>query len=224
MKRTLQLLLVFAGAAGLAIADDSAPAPTPEVAKTQAAAETKDASSLVLAPRHDDYVPAQPADSDGVARSVSPGVAAALAASMPKYEKPTPTPAVVAEPEDERDIDKPKNEIPRLPKYVVQERRPPVFRQRDLYTAAGLNELYFKAHPGLNIGNIFGLNSSIAKQMIYDDQRLANIEDLNETAYAMAKGGDMAEAQYILKESQDTNMRSAEDFGPIGSLLGGAGK
>ena len=38
--------------------------------------------------------------------------------------------------------------------------------------------------------------------MFYDDERLTNIDDLTDTAHAMAQGGDKAEAQYILKETQ----------------------
>ena len=123
-----------------------------------------------------------------------------------------------------RDVDKPKNEIPRLPKYVVHERRPPVFRERDVFSASGMLDLSFRRHPGLSIGNILGLNEGLARQMIYDDERLASIEDLNETAYSMAQGGDVAEAQYILKATQDTFMRDAGDFGPIRGILGGGGK
>lgn len=201
-----------------------APTPTPP----PAALESADASGVLLAPKRADYVPAPATDSDGVARTVSPGIAAALADGMPKFNPPTPTPAVTAEPQDLRDIDKPKNEIPRLPKYVVHESRPPVFRDRDLYTPEGLVALSFKNHPGLAIGNILGLNEGPARDMWFDDQRLASISDLDDTAHAMAQGGDKAEASYILQETQDTFMRSdfTNSSGPVqsGGLSGGGGK
>ena len=42
---------------------------------------------------------------------------------------------------DLRDIDKPRNGIIRLPNYTVQEKKPPVFRERDIYTREGLADL-----------------------------------------------------------------------------------
>lgn len=228
MNSALKMLLALSAAASLAAARDAAPA-SPATATSPAASpvaggDGKDASDIVLAPKRPDYVPKPAIDSDGVARSISPEVAAALSAGVPKYSPPTPTPDASVEAQDMRDIDKPKNEIPRLPKYVVHERRPPVFRDRDLFTDSGLLDLSFKSHPGLAIGNVLGLNEGPARQMMYDDMRLKNIEDLNETAYSMAQGGDPEEAKYILQATQDTYMRTEDGFGPVGGILGGGGK
>lgn len=222
MNRIPRLLLVLAAAAASAAAQSEAPTPTPAPVQ-----ESTDASGIVLAAKAQNYVPAPPKDSDGVSRTVSPGIAQALADGMPKFSPPTPTPAEVAT-QDLRDVDKPKNEIPRLPKYVVHESRPPVFRDRDLYTPEGLISLSFRSHPGLAIGNILGLNEGPAREMWLDDQRLSSISDLDDTAHAMAQGGDKAEANYILQETQDTFMRSDfTNFGgpvPSGGLSGGGGK
>jgi hypothetical protein len=192
------------------------PAPTPE------------ASSVLLAPKRAAYAPPPATDSDGQTRTVSPGVAALLAEGRPKFSPPTPTPAPVAEPVDLRDIDKPKNEIPRLPKYVVHEVKPPVFRNQDLYTAQGLIDLSFKNHPGLRIGNILGLNSRQAYEMQLEDQRTAGIADLTDTARAMARGGDAAEASYILQATQDAYTRAPDPVwagpGGNGGFSGGGGK
>jgi hypothetical protein len=129
---------------------------------------------------------------------------------------------------DLRDVDKPKNQIPRLPKYVVRESRPLVFRNRDLYTTEGLVNLSFKNHPGLGFGNLFGLNSKIAYDMYMDEQRQANIDDLTDTAQAMARGGDKAESQYILPASQEAFMRPIEETwggpGGNGGFSGGGGR
>jgi hypothetical protein len=221
------LLLALVASASLAAAQNAGSPPSPAdpapATSPLAGAEGPDASAIVLAPKRADYVSTPASDSDGVARSVSPSVAAALAQGLPKYSPPTPTPEASAEPQDMRDVDKPKNEIPRLPKYVVHERRPPVFRNRDLLTDSGLLDLSFKSHPGLRVGNILGLNEGLAREMMYDDMRLKNIEDLNETAYSFAQGGDKAEADYILKASQDAYMRTDDGFGPVGGgLLGGS--
>jgi hypothetical protein len=206
LNRTSKLLLALLAAAAPAAGQDAAPAQA-EAAVTPAAGESSD---VLLAPRRADTAPRPPADSDGTTRTVSPGIAAALSESMPKYSPPTPTPAATAEPQDMRDIDKPKNEIPRLPKYVVHEARPPVFRNRDLYTPAELIQLSLKAHPGLRIGNLFGLNNDAARDMLWDDERQQDISDLNDTAHAMALGGDPAEGRYILQETQDTYMRTPD--------------
>jgi hypothetical protein len=155
-------------------------------------------------------------------------VAEALSLGMPKYNPPTPTPVAANEPQDMRDVDKPKNDIKRLPSYIVHDSRPPVFRDRDLYTKDGLVSLSYKLHPGLGLGNIAGLNDAPAYEIFLEDERLANIAELNDTARAIANGGDLAEGKYILEETQDTYMRSDQGFnwsGPGGGVNGGgAGK
>jgi hypothetical protein len=237
MNRASKILLAMMAAAAPAAAQDAAPPPPAAVAPglettPAAGAAAGDASSIVLAEKAPALVPMRAADENDTGRAISSKVAADLASGMPKYAPPTPTPATTAEPQDMRDIDKPRNEIRRLPQYVVRESRPPVFRNRDLYTTEGLVNLSFKSHPGLRIGNflsdILGNNSEIAYQMYLDDQRLANIDDLADTARAMARGGDKAESEYILKESQETYMRPIEETwtgpGANGGFSGGGGR
>ncbi len=66
-------------------------------------------------------------------RAVSPAMADTLKAALPKSAFVKPAEKTSAEPApDLRDIDKPRNEIVRLPKYVVREPRPPVFTDREL--------------------------------------------------------------------------------------------
>jgi hypothetical protein len=138
---------------------------------------------------------------------------------------PTMTPEQV---EAQIEADKPKNAIPRLPAYVVRDSRPPVFRNSELLTQEGIVGLTFRRHRGLAIGNIFGLNEGVAREMFYDDERLTSMDDLADTAHAMAQGGDKAEAQYILKESNDTFMRIPDTTwggpGGGGGFSGGGGK
>jgi hypothetical protein len=233
MNRASTILLAMMAAAAPLAAQEAAPPPPaavgPEEAASPAAgAPAGDASSIVLAEKAKPLVPMRAADEDDTGRAISAKVAADLASGMPKYAPPTPTPTATGEPQDMRDIDKPKNEIPRLPQYVVRESRPPVFRNRDLFTTEGLANLSFKRHPGLLIGNILGGNSDVAYQMYLDDQRQANMEDLTDTARAMARGGDTAESEYILKESQETYMRPIEETwtgpGGNGGFSGGGGR
>ncbi len=212
MKRASKLLLAIMVAAANAAAQNPAPSPTPAANPGQVPAA--DASSVVLAKAP---APMPAADPGDTGRSVSSKIAADLNAGIPRYTPPTPTPVAPPEAEDMRDIDKPKNAIPRLPKYVVRESRPLVFRNRDLYTNEGLVNLSFKNHPGLGFGNVLGLNSGIAYEMYMDDVRLSEMDDLSDTAHAMARGGDKAESEYILQASQQTFMR------PIQETWGGPG-
>jgi hypothetical protein len=145
---------------------------------------------------------------------------------MPKYSPPTPTPVAATQPLDVPEADKPKNEIKRLPSYVVHDSRPPVFRDRDLYTKDGLVSLSYKLHPGLALGNLAGLNDATAYDVFLEDERLANMADLKDTARAIAAGGDNAEGEYILQQTQDTFMRPDQGFiwnGPGGGVNGGGG-
>lgn len=224
-NRASKILLVLMVAAATASAQEITPTPTTAPAQ---APETTDASGILLAPKSLDSMPLPPVDSDGETRTVSAKTAAALSEGMPKFTPPTPSPSPTPEVQDMQEVDKPKNEIHRLPTYVVRETRPPIFRARDLYTQTGLIDLYFKNHPGLIIGNVLGLNSAAAFDMYQDDLRQANMDDLKDTAHAMAQGGDTAGASYILQQSQDTYMRGGGTWdwsatGPVGSLTG-AGK
>ena len=148
--------------------------------------------SMSLAPllaqeqKPDDSEPAGPARNT---RAISPEVAAALAAGMPKYNPPKPV-EKTEESIDMREVDKPRNQIIRLPEYVVREERPPVFRERDIYTQKGLRELArmrYLSETGraLNRFNIplFGMGADAYALMRYEEEeRLKNISDLNDSA------------------------------------------
>jgi hypothetical protein len=220
-NRTLPLLLALLVSAAGAPAQDpvaTPPVPTPTPAP-------REASAIILAPPALDHSAIFHEDSDGINRTVSDKVAAALSDGVEKWTPPAPTPTPVPNPVDLRDVDKPKNEIKRLPKYVVTESRPPIFRARDLFTKDGQTLIALQAHPGLLFGNFLGLNGPAAYQMALDDQRLEDMSDLADTARAMARGGDKAEGSYILEESQDTFMRPDDGFGMVGlGTNAGAGK
>jgi hypothetical protein len=212
-KILLALVVLVVGANA-----QNSPSPTPTPVALPA--ENADASAVILSP-HKDFALEQPVDSDGTTRTVSPGIAAALSEGMPKYRQVTPTPTPAAEPVDQQDIDHPKNEIKRLPKFVVRESRPPVFRDRDLFSAEELANISIKNHAGLLFGNFLGLNSAPAYEMYLDDQRKADMDDLSDLSHAMSRGGDASEGSYILQESQDTYMRHNDDWNWTGPGAGG---
>jgi hypothetical protein len=149
-------------------------------------------------------------------RAVSPGVASALAASMPKYNPP-PKPDPADENVDLRDIDKPRNGIIRLPKYTVQEKKPPVFRERDIFTPGGLEDLarqrYLSAtHRMLNRMTLpisFSSNpESLAMAMYREDERLNNMSELKDNARDIGQL-DPKDGAYIKRVTDETYMRNS---------------
>jgi hypothetical protein len=224
MNRASQLLLALLAVTLPAAGQGTAPAP--EAAPDQATPPAADASTVILAAKPSPPpVPTPLVDPNDTGRTVSSKIAADLASGMPKFGAPTPTPTPVI---DTSDLDRPRNSIPRLPKYVVRESRPPVFRNRDLFTSQGLIDLSFKNHPGLIFGNLLGLNGPLAYQMYLDEQRQSDMQDLTDTAHAMDRGGDKAESDYILQASQETFMRPVEEIwggpGANGGFSGGGGR
>jgi len=175
--------------------------------QTAETAASPPAANPVLAPAGPPAPPPSPPPDPN--RAVSSTMAAALAGTMPKYDPPKPAPPPPPEDQtaDLRDTDKPKNGIVRLPKYMVREARPSIFREWDLYSKEGLAELALQRYQGLSLVPFSGLNKPIATQMYLDNERLFNMEDLETTARSIGAGGDKAESSFIRKESEDTYMR-----------------
>lgn len=154
------------------------------------------------------------------ARAISPEVASLLAAGMPKYNPPKPVePKSEEELVDRRELDRPRNRIIRLPDVVVQEKKPPVFRERDIYTRKGLADLAMRRYfsEGAQALNryklpLFGQGmEAYALQMRADDERLQNISDLQDTATAV-EAADPENASYIRRATADAYIRRS-DFG-----------
>ena len=157
-------------------------------------------------------------------RAVSKNVAAALAARMPKYNPPEPEPE--PEPEEEenseqldmREIDRPRNKIIRLPEYVVREDKPPVFRERDIYTDQGLGELAMKRYLSESVRALnrftlplIGMSPEAYALLLYrEDERLKYISDLNETADDISRV-DAENAEELRKATRDTYSRGFSD-------------
>jgi hypothetical protein len=210
MNRALKIIAVLVAAAATAAAQEAAPA---------APAQGADASSIILAP-----TPAatQPAPAPGAAgQPVSSAINADISSGMPHYNAGFGAPKPASSAQDRRDVDKPKNLIPRLPtevmsRYVVHGARLPVFRTRDLYTKTGLIALALKEHPGLHIGNFFNLNSNIAYQMAMKEAILDDRQDLVDMTLAMAAGGDKQEAEVMQQALIDESFENGGQEGPVG--------
>lgn len=154
-------------------------------------------------------------------RAISGEAAAALAAAAPRYTPPPPPPPPKPEEEqiDLREVDKPKNTIVRLPKYIVQEKKPAVFRERDIHTAKGLTEIAMKRYltetdrvlNRFRIPLLTMTNEARALAMYAEDERLRNMADLKDAADNASRTNTGA-GDYLRRESQKTFLRTS-DFG-----------
>jgi hypothetical protein len=215
-----------------------APAPAPDTATS----ETTSPATAALVTKPAAPASTQPAPKRN--RAISGDVAAMLSATMPKFTPPAapapaPTAAEIAQKKadaeaaakaeaeaDLRDADKPKNGIVRLPKYVVQEQRPVILKEKDINKAEGLRALAMRRYttdagralnrfsvplfaawsPGSDKGST---TEQRAMFMYYEDERLKNMSDLADNANMImrsdAKAGTAAK-----DEVQKTYMRASE--------------
>ncbi len=165
--------------------------------------------------------PADPAPTSPRRRAISPEVAAQLSAVTPKYAPPPPKPAPTPEEEqvDLREVDKPKNGIIRLPKYIVVEPKSPVLTERAVNTSKGLTDIAVRRYisetdRALNRFTLplFGTSTEARALAMYaEDERLKNLSDLNDAAKTVSKS-DPAAGEYVRREAQKTYLRSS-DFG-----------
>lgn len=118
-----------------------------------------------------------------------------------------------------REVDKPKNTIVRLPKFVVQEPRPAIFRERDIYTKQGLESLAMRRYLTetdrvLNRFTLplFGISSAKRAMAMYEeDERLKNMSDVADHTNMVIKSDATAGAK-MKADAQQTFMRW-QDFG-----------
>jgi len=206
-KQTLRTLVALVAGAACASAQDVTPAP---------AAQAPDTSSLILAPKPE-ASPLAPNAAPGAAyKPASSGITKDISAGLPGYSPPLMVPKSA-----DQQADKPKNQIPRLPveemaRYVVHGKRLPTFRTMDLYTKRGLVELSLKEHPGLRVGNIFGLNNGIAYETAIREAMFADRMDIIDTTLAMAVAGDKGEAEAMQQALIDESFENGEQVGPVG--------
>ena len=97
----------------------------------------------------------------------------------------------------------------------MQEPKPPVFTERQLYTKKGLAELAMKRQPGLKFGNILGMNEGLALKMYAEQERLDNLAALADEANATRDHGDAAMAKAIEHERIRVMYRPSDIGGRI---------
>ena len=174
--------------------------------------------------------PTVPAASGTVSDPIKPGQAGntAITASLPRYAPPPKQapkkPAAEVETEDEAapesaliGPDQPKNKIIRLPRYIVEGDRPPVFRERDINTKQALAAIAMRRYLStfdrsfLNRYTLplLGISPEARAMAMYEeDARLSNISDLKNAATNARRAGDKAESDYLLRETNATYLRS----------------
>lgn len=220
----IQLLASMLAACGCAMVASAQSAPPPEqkapAAASKAAPTAPEASAILAQPTAKEETSPAPRR----ARAISPAVAAQLraAAAAPEFAPPPPAPAAPATPTpavDAREVDRPQNGIIRLPEYVVLEKKPQVFTERDVHTDKGLTEIAIRRHISetdyvMNRFYIPLFGDSVknrALAMYAEQERLNNISTLSDNAIG-ANMADPAQGSAIRQEAQKTFMRK-EDFG-----------
>ncbi len=177
--------------------------------------------ALLTAGRADDSPPAEAeTPSPARANALSPDLAAALTASLPRF---TPPPmregdgsGAEAEANDDdlfADLPKPKNGIVRLPRVVVEGSRPPVFSEKEIHTAKGLADIavkrYFDSQFALALNRytlpLVGMGKEAYALMLYEqDERLRLLREYGEEADLLEAGGDDQRAAELRDLLHDT--------------------
>ena len=144
-------------------------------------------------------------------RVISPAVAAQLAVAVPKFEGVVPT--TPAEPgPDLRGTDKPRNTIVRLPSYLVQEDKMPVFKESELLTPKARLHRALKKYPGLRFGSFWIFrNDGIALAMLAEEERLERKREFEDLA-SLLRFTDLPAHTTVKRQVENAFMREA-DFG-----------
>jgi len=150
-------------------------------------------------------------------RALSQDISKSLSFGI-KYQPPPP-PKPEEEEVDLRDSDKPKNEIIRLPKYVVEGTRPPVFIERNLYSNAMLKRLAYQRYLSpfsRNVLNTFRLPiigggvEDYALMQYEADERKRAMAQLDDRLAMYRTTGDDTAADNLTDEIQNPLRRRSE--------------
>ena len=163
----------------------------------------------------------QPSTTPKKERVISNDLSSALSAGY-KYQPPPP-PKPETEDVDLRDVDKPRNGIIRLPKYLVEGQRPPVFTDRNLYSKEMLRRLAYQHYTSefsRNVLNRFrlpiigGAIDAYAQMQYEADERKRNMAEMDDKIAMYRVSGDTTEAAKLQDESQRAFMRRTEYTSP----------
>lgn len=175
--------------------------------------------------------PAPGADLHGDSARISDQeLASAVASGLPRYSPPPAASSKTDDGKDLREIDKPQNQIVRLPSYVVREKAPPIFNEKQMLTRQGLGDYKIKTAIGVDPASMAGpfaanltrfLFQDYANQEFTDSVRKQNAASASGTAAGLQQTGDTGESEFLKKTSDDTFMRRIEDAStPLDSHAG----
>jgi len=129
-----------------------------------------------------------------------------------RFKTPALPPKDVLEAPDPGAVDgSPRLPIQKLPAYSVLGTHIHIFRERDIYSRAGMIDQSFKRHPGLLVGDEFKLNEDAAHEMFLDDDWRSTKSDYGNMAQAMELGGDRLEGRMILQDVNDADLIVRDD-------------
>lgn len=144
-------------------------------------------------------------------RRISPETAARLAAINPPFTPPPAPAATPAVPVDLREVDRPRNQIIRLPPYRVEAPKVPELKERHILRPRAKIDLVFKRNPGLRVGNFFGLNGGIAAAMLADEERLERMREFNDLVSLLRFSETPASSE--LQQTLETTFMRPAKFG-----------
>gem|GEM_PF-4123956 len=132
-------------------------------------------------------------------------ITGAIIAQLPKFEAPTP----IVSPLSSSDGDSAEDTF-KLPKMTIRPTQ--VMPESDFawLNTKGRLELALKAHPGIRVGNIFGMNEGIAQAMQQEERLAAKKADLTDRVQRSTLG-DSEVDQKIRKLLQALLRRSATE-------------
>ena len=149
-------------------------------------------------------------------RLLSPEIIKAVMEKVPKYAPPAPA-KTASEPLPEETGD-PSHRVLRLPKLTVRE-RPPTFPSNfELLTPKGRLDLALKTHPGLRIGNIFGMNNGIALAMQAQERKLEQKAALTETVHRTTRDNS-PESKRLMRLINDAFQGPNDDWATAGGPM-----
>jgi hypothetical protein len=141
-------------------------------------------------------------------RPLSKEISSALFSGI-KYQPPgslQPT----AEEADPRDSDKPLNGIIRLPKFMVEDQRPPVFNERNLYSSEMLKRLAYLRYTTAFSRQLHLVPEWYAVMQYEADERRRNTAEMEEKVLMYRISGDAASANQLHDDIQRSFMRRSE--------------
>ncbi len=148
-------------------------------------------------------------------RGISREASAALSAAY-RYQPPPPEPEETDEDLDMREVDRPRNEIIRLPRYLVEEQRPPIFSEQNLYNRQQLEKLAAQRYLSefhrnmLSRYRIGREDQAFAQLMYQENQRLQSLSTFGQQASLYRAAGDEEKADAVEEQANSSFVRQPD--------------